>query len=49
MESDGVEFAIFRDDGKDRRKGVIRGVSFDDDWSIRDPVSEYWGRGKCLL
>ena len=49
MEGDGVKFTIFRDDGKDCHEGVVQGVSFDDNWLIQDPVSEYQGRGKCLL
>ena len=49
MEGDGVKFAVFCDNGKDCCEGVVRGISFNDNWSIWDPVSEYQGRGKCLL
>src|SRR5438309_11034083 len=49
MESDRVEMTIFGGDGEDCREGIVRGISFDDDRSVRDPVSKYWGSGECFF
>ena len=49
MESDRVEMTIFGGDGEDCREGIVRGISFDDDRSVRDPVSKYRGSGECFF
>src|SRR6266568_52682 len=49
MESDRVEMTIFSGDGEDCREGIVQGISFDDDQSVRDPVSKYRGSGECFF
>jgi len=49
MESDRVEMTIFGGDGEDCHEGIVRGISFDDDWLIQDPVSKYWDSGECFF
>jgi len=44
-----MEFAVFGLDGKNRGEGVVRGVSFNDNGPVRDPVSKDGSRGKGFL
>lgn len=37
------------DDGENAAKGVVRGISFDDDLCTRIPLNQSWGGGEGLL
>ena len=32
--------------GEDRAKGIVRGISLNNNGFVRDPMSEDWGRGE---
>jgi len=49
VERHRMEFAIFGHNGKNCGEGVVRGVSFNDNRPVRDPMSKDGSRGKGFL
>jgi len=44
-----MNFIIFINNGENCSKSIVRGISFYDELSIRNPMSEDRCRGKCFL
>jgi len=44
-----VNFIIFVNNGEDCSKSIVQGISFHNELSIRNPMSEDRYRGKCFL
>jgi len=44
-----VNFIIFVNNGEDCSKSIVRGISFHDELSIRNPISKDRSGGKCFL
>ncbi|KIO09545.1 hypothetical protein M404DRAFT_131861 [Pisolithus tinctorius Marx 270] len=49
VESDWAEFTVGAGDQQNASNGIVRGVSFNCKWSIRDPVSEDRSRAEGIL
>ena len=49
MENNRVKLAILSGNGEDCREGIVQGIGFDDNRSVWDPVSKYWGSGECFF
>jgi len=49
VENNRVKLAILSGNGEDCREGIVQGIGFDDNRSVWDPVSKYWGSGKCVF
>jgi hypothetical protein len=50
MESDQMNLSVvWRDNGLDCCEGIIGGVSFEEDQSIWNPMSQYWSSGEGLF
>ncbi|KIN97692.1 hypothetical protein M404DRAFT_159742, partial [Pisolithus tinctorius Marx 270] len=49
VESDWVEFTIRAGDQQNTSNGMVRGISFNCKWGIRDPVSENRSRTEGIL
>jgi len=44
-----MEFAVFGNYGENCGEGIVRGVSFNDNRPVRNPVSEDGSHGKGFL
>ena len=44
-----IDFIFFIHNGKNYNKGIVQSISFHDELSIGNPVSENGSRGECLL
>jgi len=40
---------IFINNGEDCSKSIVQGISFHDELSIRNPISEDWSESECSL
>jgi len=49
MKGNWVNFIIFVNNGEDCSKSIVRGISFHDELSIKNPMSENRCRDKCFL
>ena len=49
VKSNWVNFIIFINNGEDCSESIVQGISFYNELSIRNPISEDRGRGKCFL
>jgi len=49
VERHGMELAVFGNNGKNCGEGIVRGISFNDNRSVRDPMSKDRSRGKGFL
>ena len=49
VECNWSEFTIRVCDGEDASDSIVRGIGFNSEWSIRDPMSKDRSRGKGLL
>ena len=44
-----MDFIFFINNGKSYSKSIVQSISFHNDLSIRNPMSENRSRGECLL
>jgi len=49
VKSNWMNFIIFVNNGEDCSKSIVQSISFYNELSIRDPMSENRNRGKCFL
>ena len=49
MKDNWVNFIIFVNNGEDCSKSIVYGISFHNELSIRNPMSEDRYSGKCFL
>jgi len=49
VKSNRINFIIFVNNGEDCSESIVQGISFHDELSIRNPISEDRSGGKCFL